>query len=246
MVTESVDALDVSLFDRIPSQTTRDDRRSLLAIQSAVARHFGHYCYLEIGSHLGGSIQPHLLDPRCRRIYSIDLRPATQRDNRGGLYHYPDNSTERMLARLREVTVDGLGKFRTFDLDARELDPGRIEEPPQLCFIDAQHTTEAVLSDFIFCRRVCHPQGAICFHDANVVWWALWRIVRRLRRERAGCTTIALPGSVVVIALPGSPLLGDATTRSMKRSGSRVLLKAALHDLYRRVAPRRRGRGVKR
>ena len=57
---DSIDALDLRVFDRVPSQTTADDRRSLLAVQRAVARHFGEYCYLEIGSHLGGSIQTHL------------------------------------------------------------------------------------------------------------------------------------------------------------------------------------------
>ncbi len=240
MVTESVDALDESLFDRIPSQTTSDDRRALLAVQSAVARHFGRYCYLEIGSHLGGSIQPHLLDPRCRRIYSIDPRPASQPDDRGVLCHYPDNSTERMLDGLSTVAADELGKLRTFELDARDLDSGRIDDPPHLCFIDGEHTTEAVLGDFDFCRTVCHPDGAICFHDANVVWMAVWRIARRLRRRQVACSTMVLPGSVVAIALADSPVRRDATVRSMSRSPTRAVLTAALHDVY------RRGRGVTR
>ena len=234
MITESVDALDESLFDRIPSQTTSDDRRSLLAVQSAVARHFGRYCYLEIGSHLGGSIQPHLLDPRCRRIDSIDPRPTSQRDDRGCRCDYPDNSTERMLDHLGTVAANELDKLRTFEFDARDLDTGRIDDPPHLCFIDGEHTSDAVLGDFEFCRTVCHPDGTICFHDANIVWTAVWRITRRLRRRRVDCSTVVLPGSVVAIALGESPVRHDATIRSMSRSPTRAVLTAALHDVYRR------------
>ena len=61
---DRVETLDLSLFGRILSQTTDDDRRSLLAVQRAVAKAHRTYTYLEIGSHMGGSIQPHLVDAR--------------------------------------------------------------------------------------------------------------------------------------------------------------------------------------
>ena len=73
-------ALDTTLFDAVPCQLYDDDRRSLLAVQAAVRRRAGAYRYLEIGSYLGGSIQAHLLDPRCERIYSIDNRSAAAPD----------------------------------------------------------------------------------------------------------------------------------------------------------------------
>ena len=80
-ITERIDDLDLSVFDLVPSQTSDAEKRSLLAVQRAVARRFGAYNYLEIGSHLGGSLQPHVRDPRCAHIDSIDLRPQTAAGN---------------------------------------------------------------------------------------------------------------------------------------------------------------------
>ncbi len=77
-----IESLDVSLFDAVPSQSTIGDRQAWLAVQRSL-RQQSEYVYLEIGSHLGGSIQQHLVDPRCRKIVSIDRRPLSQPDDRG-------------------------------------------------------------------------------------------------------------------------------------------------------------------
>jgi len=58
-----------------------------------------------------------------------------------------------------------------------------ITEPPTFCFVDGQHTTEAVRSDFSFCLAVCDPHAAVAFHDAPVVAPALRAIVADLRRR---------------------------------------------------------------
>src|SRR4051794_16482548 len=92
-----LERLDLSLFEAIPSESYPGDRRSWLALQHAVRRAPAGYTYLEIGSHLGGSLQQHLVDPRCRRIFSIDKRPLVQPDDRGVVWHYDGNSTARML-----------------------------------------------------------------------------------------------------------------------------------------------------
>ncbi len=232
----AIDALDDSVFDRIASQTTSADRRSLLAVQSATARHFGAYCYLEIGSHLGGSIQPHLLDPRCRRIHSIDPRPGSQPDNRGFRCEYPQNSTRRMLENLREVAGSAaLERVSTHECTAAQLDPRRIESPPHLCFIDGEHTTEAVLADFALCDRVRHHDAAICLHDGDVVWVALRRILRALRSRRADVEALKLGGSVVALAFGQSPVRRDAVIAALRRSSSIFFLRAAALDLRRRA-----------
>src|SRR4051812_45896339 len=96
--------LDLQLFEKISSQSTDRDKRSMLACQLAVRELAPDYTYLEIGSYLGGSIQPHLLDPRCRTIFSIDKRPLSQPDERGFDFIYKNNSTARMMELLREVT----------------------------------------------------------------------------------------------------------------------------------------------
>ena len=84
----------------IPSQTKTGDRASLLALQEGVATVFGAFEYLEIGSHLGGSLQAAVRDPRVERIVSIDLRPEATPDERGKRIPYAGNSTQRMLDNL--------------------------------------------------------------------------------------------------------------------------------------------------
>ena len=87
MIKNIIENLDITIFDKIPSQTSEIDRRCLLAIQRHIRNNRDFYNYLEIGSHLGGSIQPHLLDHKCKHILSIDPRPTKQADDRcGGAY----------------------------------------------------------------------------------------------------------------------------------------------------------------
>jgi hypothetical protein len=202
-----IKALDVGLFDAIPSQTWPEDRESLLRLQRCV--HLaGSYVYLEIGSHLGGTLQPHLVDSRCSWIYSIDKRPLEQRDELRGVWHYPENSTKRMLSGLQEAfPQSSVEKIRTFDADARELDPTSFVPKPEFCFIDGEHTDQAVRSDFEFCLQVCNRNGIIGFHDANMVVGGLTHIKRRLTERRIRFQGILLPRNVYVI------LLNDAIER---------------------------------
>src|SRR5215472_7948487 len=114
-VEERIESLDLSLFDLVSTQTYPEDRASLLLLQRCIRRS-GSYIYLEIGSHLGGTLQTHLLDPRCALIYSIDKRPLVQPDEYSGTWHYPENSTQRMLAGLRKsFPQSSAEKIQTFD-----------------------------------------------------------------------------------------------------------------------------------
>src|SRR5436305_2405579 len=155
--------LDPSLFAAIDSQSSDGDRRSWLALQRLARGTGGTYACLEIGFHLGGSIQPHLLDPRCRRIYSIDNRPIVPPDDRGQEFRYDGSSTERMLANLRALDPDQVSKIVCFESDARDVDPSLLPDRPDLCFIDGEHTSRAVLSDFDFCFRVYSPRATSAF-----------------------------------------------------------------------------------
>jgi predicted O-methyltransferase YrrM len=194
-----VKQFDISLFDEIPSQTSSDDRRSILAIQSAVATRLGSFTYLEIGSHLGGSIQPFLLDPRCGRIVSIDKRPKTLPDERGVSQIYLQNSTERMLGNLRRIANDELPKITTFDADSSELNATQIASKVDLCFIDGEHTNLAAEKDFAFCISVLASSGVIFFHDAHIVFQALDNILRDLRAANRPFQAYNLPTSIFVI-----------------------------------------------
>jgi hypothetical protein len=203
-----VEALDVSLFDAISTESSDGDRRAWLAVQRSLRQPSG-YSYLEIGSHLGGSIQPHLLDPQCRSIVSIDKRPPSQPDDRGPVFFYEGNSTARMLDNLRRISPEQTNKVTCFDADACDVDPRALPAAPDFCFIDGEHTYSAVLSDFTFCLRVCAPDAAICFHDDWVVHPALRAIISDLRRRGIPFTARKLSGVTFGIFLRECPATHD-------------------------------------
>jgi hypothetical protein len=224
-----LEALDVGLFQSVESQSTPDDRRAWLAIQRAVRRSSG-YVYLEIGSHLGGSIQQHIVDPWCRAIVSIDKRPETLPDDRGRVVRYEGNSTARMLENLRRVAPDGLGKLRCCDADASTLDPASIPERADFCFIDGEHTHAAVLSDFAACLRLSTPDAAICFHDAFVVHRAIAAILESLREGGVDFDARKLGGSTFGIFLRHCPARRDARVRAASRDATAWLRERRLRD----------------
>src|SRR5947209_1057855 len=93
---------DISLFRHVLSQSTDDDKRSLLALQAGLREQVKEFVYLEIGSYKGGSLQPYVVDPRCARIISIDPRPNTLPDARGS-ERYSENTTTGMLQLLSAI-----------------------------------------------------------------------------------------------------------------------------------------------
>ena len=200
-LSQRINNLDISLFEAISSQTSPDDRRSLLLLQRCV-RKCNDYVYLEIGSHLGGTIQQYYIDPLCRLIYSIDKRPLWQPDERGIDYEYTNNSTERMLENLRNAfPKNNANKIINIDCDAREIDPVIIAEKPNICFIDGEHTNEAVFSDFMFCIKVSLPHAIIAFHDAGVIFKGIKKIKNYLQNNSINFQGFILGGSVYVILL---------------------------------------------
>jgi hypothetical protein len=215
-----LEGFDLSLFDGIASESSTGDKLSWLAIQRYVRRMPGGYVYLEIGSHLGGSLQQHLVDPRCQRIVSIDPRPAVQPDERGIDFVYQDNSTARMLENLRAVDPTALDKVHTLDYSSTTLPESERqiirEWRPNLCFIDGEHTTAAVMADFAFCREVSAADAVILFHDSRWVAHALGEIIALLRREGARFEALMLGGSTFALALGESRALADPRVRSIE------------------------------
>lgn len=190
--------LNLDLYRAIKSELEDDDKQSLLAIQKAVRERFNTYAYLEIGSHLGGSIQPYLLDPACSRIYSIDKRPIVPPDERKNDHKYIGNSTQRMLDLLAEISPD-IGKIKTFDSDASEVSKTAINPRPQLCFVDGEHTDKAAVSDFNFCRSVMNQSGVMVFDDANIIYQGLAQIIEQLKSEGVPFRHYALPQKLYVL-----------------------------------------------
>jgi hypothetical protein len=198
-----LESLDTSLFDQVPSQTGPYDRVSLLGLHNACREVYDTFQYLEIGSHLGGSLQVLLVDPRCTSITSIDSRPTRQPDARGK-NAYPGNSTERMLAHLQEVPGADLGKLRTIEASTEDIPPTTLEGAAKLCFIDGEHTHDAALRDARFCRRVLAGGGAIAFHDRGLVYTAIESFIAEL--EPGSFSAYPLLGAIFVIEF-GPPLL---------------------------------------
>lgn len=220
-----IDELDLSLFAVIPSQTSDKDRRSLLAVQRAIGNKRGEYIYLEIGSHLGGSIQPHLCDDRCKVIYSIDSRSSQQPDDRavGCVVHYENNSTERMLRMLDLVGCGTLSKIQWFESEASGVEPGKITESPVIAFIDGEHTRAAVIADFQFCLNVLNKSGIILFHDFSIVYPAILQVIRQLKKSRQSFSYLKLGGDVFGIFFDQDILRSDAHLHSLYRRNHRLL-----------------------
>lgn len=234
---QRIQRLDVSLFDAIPSQSNTGDRLSWLALQRATRSAHHTYAYLEIGSHLGGSMQSHLLDPLCVEIYSIDKRCIEPPDERDGVIRYPGNSTGRMLGNLRRLAPAQLPKVRALEGDAKQIGPSAIAIPPTLCFIDGEHTIEAAQNDFWFCLEVCDRNAVIYFHDDVVIYRAIHAITQSLEKSGATFRAAKLGGSTFAIGLGDAHVLEDAVVQSMAVDGARFLKRRRLKSSLKRVTP---------
>lgn len=166
----------------------------------------GAYNYLEIGSYLGGSIQPYLSDDRCSRIYSIDKRPLKQPDARGFDWTYMNNSTARMLENLRQIDSEKVKKIVTIDGDTQTIRPSEVKDKIQLCFIDGEHTDTAVVSDFKFCLEVLENDGAIVFHDAQITYNGIAECIKFLQERSVKFKAYVLPHIVFVVEIGDFPL----------------------------------------
>jgi hypothetical protein len=211
-------ALDVGLFKDIKSQTKAGDRASLLALEGGCAERFGTFSYLEIGSHLGGSLQPFVRDDRVTSIVSIDLRPEVTPDERGKGIPYQGNSTQRMLDNLAGLAHADLGKIHTIDADSRSLGPADVPGRPELAFIDGEHTNESCLADARFCRSVAAPKAVIAFHDAPIIHRAIWAFIAELRADGEDVVAYPLPDRVFVVEVGGPRVYATRAMRALTRA----------------------------
>ena len=112
---------------------------------------------------------------------------------------YEENSQERMLSLLRQLSLRDVEKIRCFDSDASLIDYRTIDVKPYIALIDGEHTRKAVLADFYFCKRVIHPEGVIVFHDFGIIFPAIRQICSTLKRDQIRCMAVKLEGSVFAI-----------------------------------------------
>lgn len=235
---ERIEALDVGLFEPIRSETSPEDRTALLLLQRSVRRG-GSYAYLEIGSHLGGTIQPHYVDPLCTVIYSIDKRPPAQPDERGRSFDYPGNSTARMRAALAEAfPAADPARIVSFDCDASAVHPATVAMRPSLCLIDGEHTNAAVQSDFEACLALAGADAVVAFHDACYVFEGIEAIERTLAASAIPFRGYLLQGSVYAMCLGDSVEAFAADLAPHARDERRCFLE------FRRALRRERARSA--
>jgi hypothetical protein len=196
-----LETLDTSVFT-ILTALSENDRQSFMRIQRAVRNKVGAYSYLEIGSEMGGSLIPHLLDPLCVTSMSIDLRPKSMPDERGTFFHYPDNSTEKMLRTLGEhIGDEPLAKLKTFDSDVSKIPASALPAKPHLAMIDGEHTNVACFSDFVNLFSLVESNSIIAFHDSNLVADAILNCEKMLAYLQIPFETVFLADCVAAIGL---------------------------------------------
>lgn len=236
---KKLENLDIKLFEKIHSQTSNDDKRSILACQKAVRKLMGEYTFLEIGSYRGGSLQPFVLDDKCKKIISIDKRPKVSPDERGIDVVYTENTTEKMLGLLKEVFPGGVSKIRTIDGDVSEIDLKEVTEKPELCFIDGEHTDEATYRDFQFCHKVMANDGAVLFHDTMIIYNAVSRIIEELEKKNIKFRAYNLPSVMFVIEIGDFPLYkSEAISEMLSNNYVGYLEALKFSDQYRQFANR--------
>ena len=242
-IDERIEQLDLSLFSRIASETTEEDKRTLLALQAAFRRRFPGYIYLEIGSFRGGSIQQHVVDPKCGGIISIDPRPGSA-PYPGGTFKYPDASAASMLAGLQEIPGADISKIRTFETTAAKLTGKMIGARPQLCFIDGEHTDEAALVDARFCLSALAENGVIAFHDANMIYGGLRTLLVELAAAGRVFRAQMLPDSIFLIEVGALNFCESEPLRGRVRENYKAYLAGMFaNDFYVRAYPWSRRQG---
>ncbi len=124
------------------------------------------YNYLEIGSYLGGSLFFHLQNELCKRVASIDLRIIAN-DERHMQISTKNQSRMIDLLKSRAIPTE---KLYTFQIDVADFSD---ENKYDICFIDAEHTNQAVFRDSINCSRHMNENCVMIYHDVTLVYGAI-------------------------------------------------------------------------
>jgi methyltransferase family protein len=250
-ISDRIEQLDTSLFDGVEAQMTAGDKQTLLALHAVCREAYGEFCYLEIGSHLGGSLQTFVRDPACSAVISIDPRPTQQPDERWGSFTYSENSTARMIDNLAALPGADLTKLTTIERSTEAIEPAELPTRPQLSFVDGEHTNRATLRDAQFCAAAMHNEGCIVFHDAPIVHRALSVFTKECEDRGLPFAAMALPDRMFVVELGASRLLQIEPLATRTQKTYEAYLRA-LDDFdphltdYRRSVLRRLRRAVAR
>lgn len=169
----------------ISSQTSASDKLFLLG-SMRLARKTQSYAYLEIGSFLGGSLTPFLMDPACKMVLSIDERGRVVLDEREISLDYSEITTQSMLDKLNRCGI-GTEKLRTFDKSINAL-TDNYTATFDVAFIDGEHTDEACFRDFLWTLPLMKSDAIVMFHDSTLIYKSLKLIMVYLDKTKVPYT----------------------------------------------------------
>jgi len=236
-VEKAIEECDIRLYRFAPSQTNDFDRASLLALQNSVRDTHMNYTYLEIGSYLGGTLQPLICDPKCKRVISIDKRPQEVPDARGETINYHGVTTHQMLTQLETVEDGNINKIETIDADTRNIPTDQIKDRPVFCFIDAEHTNQAVMIDAAFCLAVSAPSMVLAFHDAHIVHQGIKEVLNELNSSKRVYKTAKLGGSIFAVSIGKKDYFNHPSVLPLVKDGEIFLRLLKSRQLYRKLIP---------
>jgi len=176
---------DLAYFFPIPAQMTPNDKLFLLG-SMRLARKTLSYAYVEIGSFLGGSLTPFLMDPACKMVLSIDERGQVLPDERGINIDYSGITTQSMLDELNRCGIE-TEKLRTFDGSIHTLANNHTASF-DVAFIDGEHTDEACFRDFLWTLPLMKSDAVIIFHDSHLICKSLKLIMVYLDKTKIAYT----------------------------------------------------------
>lgn len=185
--------MDINKEFPVDTQTTYVDKIAIATVKNILKDNKKEYTYCEIGSFLGGSLAPFLMDDNCVDILSIDERNRRQPDERGAKFDYGGITHQTMIDNLLKHNLK-VDKLRTFDGSINDYNG---DEKFDLIFIDGEHTDYACFRDFIYCVKFLKSPSIVMFHDSNLVYKSLKIIQELLNSNKAEYKFIKVKNSSV-------------------------------------------------
>lgn len=177
----------------INSQTSKNDKKIILKIIELLKKNKKKFNYLEIGSFLGGSLTPYLLDDTCKYIVSIDKRNQKQDDERSKDYSYEHISEFDMIKKLKQNNLN-TDKLKTFNGDVRNF---KTNTKFDIAFIDGIHTDINTFSDFLNVEKKTYRDSIILFHDSSIIFKSISMIKLLLENKVCNFKLIKFKGSEI-------------------------------------------------
>lgn len=168
---------EIKKFFPINSQTSFEDKYVLLKIKKMMNNN--NFNYLEIGSFLGGSLTPFLIEKKCKIIVSIDKRNQNLEDERNERQSYENVSTNYMINNLKKYNLD-TSKLKTFNGDVENF---KTSTKFDIVFLDGVHTDINTFSDFMNVYEMVKKDSVILFHDSSIIFKSI-NIINTMLNKR--------------------------------------------------------------